>query len=707
MSDGKLTSNPATVSIVVKVGLSINDISVREGNSGNTAATFTITLSANPGLLGVSFRFRTIDGTARAIDADYLAIPGSPIVLTAGPVIPITFSVLADTQVEPDETFFVELIDPSSNAVLLKGTGRCTILNDDRLNQPPTASDLSVTAAVNRSTPVVLQGSDPDGDSLTFSIISPPTHGNLSGTGPNLTYTTMGLNSSYVGPDSFTYVVSDGQATSSPATVNIAVKIGLEINDISVIEGTSGATAAIFTVTLTAKPDSQGVNFSYRTIDGTAVGTGLPIANDADYLATILTVQNAKPQTLITVSVLGDTRIEPDETFSVELFDPSDNAIILNGTAHCTILNDDPTPIALNLSVIAAANRSTPIVLQGSDPQGLPLTFSIVSLPAHGTLNSLSSGSGGTSPNQFYTPNLNYLGPDRFTYVVSNGQFTSEPGTVSITVKKGLEINNISVTEGNSGTKAATFTVTMTIPGSELDLVLVNFRTADGTAKAGSDYQATSSGTLPLVFGENTSQFITVSVIGETVVEFDETFLVQLSDASTNAVLVNGGSGRCTILNDDLNIVCCVTIGSAELTPENSEVRVGEQVNLSLDWTHPIGWRKLDSVDLLISGDEGTVLRVRWHEAANVFSLLNSAADKFLNIAEAGSPARLETPVADLHLDGSTGGGLPGQTVTIDFSLSFKPQAAGQTFSVEAFAIDDEGNQQGFESVGTITVLPR
>jgi hypothetical protein len=45
--------------------------------------------------------------------------------------------------------------------------------------------------------------------------------------------------------------------------------------------------------------------------------------------------------------------------------------------------------------------------------------------------------------------------------------------------------------------------------------------------------------------------------------------------------------------------------------------------------------------------------------------------------------------------------------VTIEYSLSFKPQAAGHTFSVEAFAIDDAGNQQGFESVGTITVLPR
>ena len=60
-----------------------------------------------------------------------------------------------------------------------------------------------------------------------------------------------------------------------------------------------------------------------------------------------------------------------------------------------------------------------------------------------------------------------------------------------------------------------------------------------------------------------------------------------------------------------------------------------------------------------------------------------------------------------MYLQQCTGGGPPGKTATIDFSLSFKPEAAGRTFSVEAFATDDAGNQQGFESVGTVTVLPR
>ena len=52
--------------------------------------------------------------------------------------------------------------------------------------------------------------------------------------------------------------------------------------------------------------------------------------------------------------------------------------------------------------------------------------------------------------------------------------------------------------------------------------------------------------------------------------------------------------------------------------------------------------------------------------------------------------------------DGIRGQLNPGVTQTVRES-----QASGRTFSVEAFATDDAGNPQGFESVGTITVLPR
>ena len=56
-----------------------------------------------------------------------------------------------------------------------------------------------------------LVASDPDGDALTYIIISGPSHGTLSGTAPNLTYTPA---ANYNGSDSFTFKVNDGTVDS-------------------------------------------------------------------------------------------------------------------------------------------------------------------------------------------------------------------------------------------------------------------------------------------------------------------------------------------------------------------------------------------------------------------------------------------------------------------------------------------------------------
>lgn len=128
---------------------------------------------------------------------------------------------------------------------------------------------------------------------------------------------------------------------------------------------------------------------------------------------------------------------------------------------------------------------------------------------------------------------------------------------------------------------------------------------------------------------------------------------------------------------------------------------------LSLSWTHPVGWRQLESIDLLITDDEDAVMAVRWNEAENSFTLYNPATDRFVRTARAGSSTHFESFAATMFLEESTGGGPPGQTVTIRFGLVFKPQAARRTFRVETFATDDAGKQQGFEQVGTVTVLPR
>ncbi|HEY3281861.1 MAG TPA: Ig-like domain-containing protein [Armatimonadota bacterium] len=83
----------------------------------------------------------------------------------------------------------------------------------------PVAADLSVGT---RSLPVAIAlfASDADGDALSYSVVTPPAHGNLTGSAPNLVYTPV---PGYLGTDSFTYQASDGLLLSSPATVSIRV----------------------------------------------------------------------------------------------------------------------------------------------------------------------------------------------------------------------------------------------------------------------------------------------------------------------------------------------------------------------------------------------------------------------------------------------------------------------------------------------------
>jgi chitinase len=104
------------------------------------------------------------------------------------------------------------------------------------------------------------------------------------------------------------------------------------------------------------------------------------------------------------------------------------------------------------------------------------------------------------------------------------------------------------VTEGNAGTRAAAFTVTLS-EASNQD-VTVTYVTANGTATAGSDYQ-TPSGTLTFAPGQ-TSKTITVPIIGERLAEPNETFVVNLS-SPTNATIADGQAVG-TILDDEPRI---------------------------------------------------------------------------------------------------------------------------------------------------------
>jgi probable HAF family extracellular repeat protein len=111
-----------------------------------------------------------------------------------------------------------------------------------------------------------------------------------------------------------------------------------------------------------------------------------------------------------------------------------------------------------------------------------------------------------------------------------------------------LSLSDATVTEGNTGTRTATFTVTLSAAYSQP--VTVAYATTSGTATAANDYQA-ASGTLTIPAGQTTGT-ITVLVNGDRLAEPNETFVVNLS-SPTNATLADG-QGVGTIVDDEPRI---------------------------------------------------------------------------------------------------------------------------------------------------------
>ena len=111
-----------------------------------------------------------------------------------------------------------------------------------------------------------------------------------------------------------------------------------------------------------------------------------------------------------------------------------------------------------------------------------------------------------------------------------------------------IAIGDVTITEGNTGERVATFTVNLST--SSAQAVAVDYATANGTAIAGSDY-VSRSGMLTFAPGE-TTKTITILIIGDRMGESNETFLVNLSGV-TNATLADG-QGVGTILDDEPRI---------------------------------------------------------------------------------------------------------------------------------------------------------
>ena len=163
-------------------------------------------------------------------------------------------SVVADTQ------YYVRdvVMDYIKNWTATVGTPIHPVIEGRLIftNHAPVASNSSVTTPEDTPVAIPLSVVDSDSDPLTSAIVTQPTHGVLSGTFPNLTYTPA---ANYYGPDSFTFKVNDGTVDSNVATVDI-------------------------TVTMDSNPP-VAVDDSYSVAPGTTLVVPAPgvLANDQEY----------------------------------------------------------------------------------------------------------------------------------------------------------------------------------------------------------------------------------------------------------------------------------------------------------------------------------------------------------------------------------------------------------------------------------------
>ena len=346
---------------------------------------------------------------------------------------------------------------------------------------------------------------------------------------------------------------------------------------------------ATFQITLDKKPSAGTVTVFYETVSGTA-------KEDEDFAATsgsvTFTSAEADPLTKsVNVPLIADTKHENDESFTLTI-DPS-NANCSTCSASATIIDNDPPPTVSIADASQSEGDSTSelqFAVTLSAPSGKVVTVNYAT--ADGTAKAGSDYTAESGVVTFQpddtseTIGIEILGDleneDTETFSVtlsgaSNATIAREKATGTITDdddQPTLSINDQTVTEGDSGTTNAVFTVTLSEASGRT--VTVHYETSSAgsqPATPGADY-TTTAGDLTFEPGE-TTKTIPVPIIGDRLDELDETFAVTLTNA-TNAAIADG-TGDGTIEDDD----AVPTFSVDDVTTPNESVNATFTITLS------------------------------------------------------------------------------------------------------------------------------
>ncbi len=551
--------------------LSIADASAAEGDSGDATMTFTVTLDS-AATQTVTVDWETTDGTATA-GTDYAAGNGTLTFGAGDSSKTVSVTVAGDSVDEPNETFTVTL-SGASGATVGDGAATGTITDDDATPKVTLVLTPDTIAENGGASTVTARLDHPSSRATTVTVTATPVPPAAAG--------------DYALSANRELTIAAGETASSGVVTVTPVNDQLDQPNKRVTVSAAATNALGITapqdVTLTIRDDENAAPTGAPMISDTTPEAGDTLTADASGIVDSDGLAGATFRYLWFRVRGGETQVGTGESYTVldadvgrrlkvvvKYIDDGGTTETVESVLTGTVTEPSVPPrLTLHLdpaSVTEAGGTSTvtasldrgagrETVLRVRADAVPPATASDFTLGSNLVLRIQAGRTESTGQVTVTAVDNAEDGPDGMVSVSAihsgPGSGVDGPEPVTLTIEDdddpppGLSIRDASVDEGDSGSAAMRFTVTLSPAAT--GTVTVDWATADGTATAGADYTA-GSGSLTFDDGD-ASKEVSVPVTGDNVDEAaGETFTVTLSGAA--GATIGDAEATGTIRDDD------------------------------------------------------------------------------------------------------------------------------------------------------------
>ncbi|MBB4110695.1 beta strand repeat-containing protein, partial [Pedobacter zeae] len=430
-----VSNTPATINITDNTTATVTVAATKDGAEPGTAGEFTFTLS-NVSTTDTQITY-SVGGTATS-GSDYTSI-GTTVTIPAGQTsVRVSVPVLDDNIAEGTETVILTMAAATSNPSVTASTVPATVNitdNDTSVATITAGTSGSENGPVNGTFTVTLSNPSSTDTQITYTLGGTATEGSDYSAIVTKTITipagqTTGTITIPVLTDNIVEgtetvvatLTASGNPTvtvsNTPATINITDNTTATVTVAATKDGAEPGTAGEFTFTL-SNVSTTDTQITY-SVTGTATS-----GSDYTSIGTTVTIPAGQTSVRVSVPVLDDNIAEGTETVILTMAAATSNPSITASTVPATVnITDNRAPVATAPAI--TTNEDTPVngIITASDPDGNPLTYTVTTPPAHGTLIVNPDGT------YTYTPAPDYNGTDTFTVTVSDGK----GGTVTVTV---------------------------------------------------------------------------------------------------------------------------------------------------------------------------------------------------------------------------------------------------------------------------------